>query len=165
MKIIDEKGRFFGRVSIVDILIILAAAVVLLSSVFKFDKAENTMSSDKTIEYTVKVTQVRTPTVDALNKDLENIKDPETKKTLGKITNMEIEKSSELMRLADGTYKMTEIPDRFDLTLSLSVPGTETTDNFYTMDGQKLITGDGISISNGNVVCYGTVREVRAAEE
>lgn len=163
MKIIDSQGKLFSKINIIDLAIVIAVIVLAGSAFMKFDKAEKTMSSDKVIEYTVEVTEVRKPTIDALNKNSE-IKDDETKKILGEITDIEISKAAQNVQLADGTYKKVELQDKFDLLLTVRVKGTETEDNFYTMEGKKLIVGDHLDINNGNVLCLGIIRSAQVIE-
>ena len=164
MKIIDSKGKLFSKINIIDLAIVIVVAVLALSAFVKFDKAEKTMTSDKVIEYTVKISGIRKPTIDALNKNPE-LKEDKTKKALGEITDMEISKTTNNVQLADGTYKKVELQDKYDLLLTVCVKGTETEDNFYTMEGQKLIVGDHLDINNENVLCYGAIKSVKIAEQ
>ena len=164
MKIIDSQGKLFSKINIVDLAIVIAVIVLALSAFMKFDKSEKTMSSDKVLEYTMEVTKIRKPTIDALNKNSE-IKDDETGKILGEIIDVEVSKAVDNVELADGTYKKVQLQGKFDLLLTVRVKGTETEDNFYTMDGQKLIVGYEFDINNDEVICTGTVRSVHIAEE
>ena len=58
MKIIDSKGKLFGKVNIIDLAVIIVAVVLVLSAMIKFDRAEKQMTSDKVIEYTLKIKQL-----------------------------------------------------------------------------------------------------------
>ncbi len=164
-KIIDSKGRLFEKINIIDLLIVIAVIVLALSATIKFDQSVETMKSDKTLEYTVEIHQVRQQTVDALNKKLDGLIEYESEKTLGDIIDIEVSKADELVRLSDGTYKKIQLEDKYDLELLIKVKGTETEDNYYTMDGKALITGDSVSIYNDYVLCGGRITKVEVVSE
>ena len=165
MKIIDSNGRLFGKINILDILIIIAVLVLLFSVKVKYDKSPSQMSSDKKIVYTIEVEDVRQPTVDAIYQKAENVMDKETKKGLGKITDISVSKAKEQLKLADGTYEMVSKEDKFNIILTLEVKGTETSDNYFTFTGKKLIVGDDISVYNENVAVNGMIKSIEVISE
>ena len=159
-KIIDSKGNLFSKINIVDVLVILVVIVLGFSLMPKFDKAKKSMNSDKVIEYTVKVTEIREQTIEALKKNLTGIVDYETKRNLGDIVDIRVVKSEKVTLLADGSFKKVEMPDKFDMELDFVVKGTETEDNYYTMDGKTIILGDYIKIYNSYAQFSGQVMSV-----
>lgn len=166
MKIIDEKGRLFGKVNLLDLVIVLVIVLLAVSLVLKFGREEASyLKSDKVLEYTLKVELVREPTVTALAQNHSGLTDYETGKEIGDITDTQISKARELVQLTDGTYKEVEHVDKYDVLLTLRVGGTETADNFYTVSGRKIIVGDEIKIYNGYVSTVGIVKSVCATDE
>lgn len=164
MKIIDSKGKLFGKVNIIDLAVIIVAVVLVLSAMIKFDRAEKQMTSDKVIEYTLKIKQIRQPTIDALNEEFTEIKETDTEKVLGDITDIEITPAQELVKLNDGSYKIVELKEVYDALLTIRVQGTETEDNYYTHTGKKLIVGEKITINNEHVTSAGTIKSVKVVE-
>lgn len=164
-KIIDSKGKIFGKVNILDLLIVVVIAVLALSAFVKFDKAEGRLTSDKTIEYTVKIKQIRQPSVDAINRELTGWVEPDTKKELGEITDVKVSPAEELVRLNNGEYTTVELVETYDALLTMRVSGTETDDNFYTISGKKLIVGENLTLNNGYVTSYGIVKSVKVVEQ
>lgn len=160
-KIIDSKGRIFGKINIIDFGIIIAVIVLIMMTMIKFDKADKYMTSDKTIEYTLKIKGIRQVSIDALKAEFKGIKEYDTKKELGDIVDMEVKPSEELIRLADGSYKIVELDDVHDVYLTIQVKGTETEDNFYTSTGKKLIVGETITLNNDHVTSNGVVKSVK----
>ena len=79
-KIIDSKGKLFGVINIIDLVVIIAVVVLALSAFVKFDQNEKITSSDKVIEYTVEVENIRQPSIDAFNKNFNDIIELDTKK-------------------------------------------------------------------------------------
>lgn len=163
-KIIDSKGKVFGKINILDLLIVAVIAVLAVSAFVKFDKAEKKLTSDKIIEYTVKIKQIRQPSVDALKMEFTGLVEPDTKKELGDITDMDITPAEELVRLNDGKYKKVEFVESYDALLTIRVKGTETEDNYYTLTGKKLIVGENLTLNNGHVTSYGIVKSVKVVE-
>ena len=164
MKIINEKGKLFGKINVIDLLIVIAIFALCMGTFVKFRTSDTYLNKDTVLEYTVLVEGVRTPTVEAVNQKKTGILDYETKKEIGDIMNVESETAKELVFLNDGTYKELEITDRYDMLLTFKVTGTETADNFYTTSGKKLVVGDSIVVYNGYMSTTGTVRSVKVLE-
>lgn len=160
MKIIDEKGKFFGKINIIDLLIVVVIFALAIATFIKFRTSDAYMSKDTVIEYTLLVENVRTPTIDALKEKTEGIIDYETKKEIGDIIDMEISGASELELMTDGTYKEVKFKDKYDVLLTLQTKGTETQDNFFTLSGKKLVVGDDITMYNEYASTNGKVKSI-----
>ena len=163
MKIIDEKGRLFKKLNIIDLVIVIAVIALLVATVVKFRTSDTYLSKGRTLEYTMLVENVRQPTVDAINQANALI-DYESKKEIGNITDVEVSGASELELMNDGKYKEVKFKDKFDVLLTVSTTGTETQDNFYTSSGKKIVVGDEIKINNGYVGTVAIVKSVRSIE-
>ena len=161
MKIIDEKGKFFGKINIIDLLIVVVIFALAMATFVKFRTSDEYMSKDTVIEYTLLVENVRMPTVDALQEKADGIIDYETKKEIGDIVNTEISGASELELMTDGTYKEVKFKDKYDVLLTLQTKGTETEDNFFTLSGKKLVVGDNITIYNEYASTMGKVKSIK----
>jgi hypothetical protein len=86
--VIDEKGRLFGKISIVDILVVLVMIGLIAGVYFKFfviDKDHNAANYD-TIEYKLLIRAVRQQSVDAMEVGAD-IYDVKTDSYMGKIGN------------------------------------------------------------------------------
>ena len=164
-KILDTKGKLFGVINIIDLAVVIVIVILVLSAFVKFDQNEKITSSDKEIEYVVEVKNIRQPSVDAFKKNYEDIIEPDTKKGMGDIIDLQMSKSKETIITADGHYKEVELEDEFDVLLTLRVKGTETEDNYYTLNGKKLIVGDTVTLNNEYVTSYGVVKSVEVVTE
>lgn len=160
MKIIDEKGKFFGKINIIDLLIVVVIFALAIATFIKFSTSDAYMSKDTIIEYKLLVENVRTPTVDAIKEKTEGIVDYETKKGIGDIVDMEISGASEIELMTDGTYKEVKFKDKYDVLLTIQTKGTETEDNFFTLSGKKLVVGDEITIYNEYASTSGKVKSI-----
>lgn len=126
--LLDEKGRLFGKISIVDIGVLLFI-IALLGGVyyryFVIDRHNNAAKFD-TLEYTVVLAEgVRQQSVDAIiiGADIYDVK---TDTPMGKIVGKEVIPAIEQLTKADGTVVWAEKPDRFNVRITIQVPGNET---------------------------------------
>ena len=161
MKIIDEKGKLFGKINVIDLLIIVVVFVLAVATFIKFRTSDTYMSKDTVIEYTLLVENIREQTIDAIKEKTDGIVDYETKKEIGDIISSERSTARELEMLNDGKYKEVEFKDKYDLLLTIQVKGTETADNYYTLSGKKLVVGDNITIYNEYASTGGTVKSIK----
>lgn len=165
MKIIDSKGRIFGKLNIIDLIIVICVAVLALGAVIKFNKTDATMTTDRMIEYTMKVSSIRKASVEALEENYEGLVEIESNRELGDIVDVKSNPARELTQLADGSYKEVELPDRYDLLLTVRVKGTETADNYFASSGKRIINGDTVKFTNKYLETSGIIKSVKVIEE
>lgn len=125
--LLDEKGRLFGKISIVDIGVLLLIAVLIGGVYYKFfmvDKDQNAAKFD-TIEYKVLVEEVRQQSVDAMEIGAD-IYDAKTDSPMGRIEDIEVLPATGQLTKADGTVVIAEKPERFNVLITIKVPGIET---------------------------------------
>ena len=164
MKFFDEKGRLFGKINIIDLLVILILIFAVVAVGIKFKQVKTTNGGDITIEYTLRVERLRQISVDAIEKEYKNIQDAENKKAVGDIISVEKSLAKELVRLDNGEYKFTEYDDKFDLLITLRTKGSETKEAYYTSSGKVLTVGDTLGISNGHVQTFGEIISVKVID-
>lgn len=125
--LLDEKGKLFGRISIIDIGVLLLIIALLGGVYYRFftvDRNHNAAKFD-TLEYKILVRAVRQQTVDAIETGAE-IYDVKTDASMGKIINKEVLPATEQLTKADGTMVIAEKPERFNVVVTIQVPGVET---------------------------------------
>lgn len=124
---LDERGRLFGKISIIDIGVLLLIVVLLGGAYYKFfmaDKDNNAAKFD-TLEYKVLVEEVRQQSIDAIEIGAD-IYDVKTDTPMGKIVNKETLPATEQLTKADGTVVIAEKPGKFNVIVTIQVPGIET---------------------------------------
>ncbi len=126
--ILDEKGRLFGKINIVDFGVLLLAAALLIGIYYRYfaiDRHSNAARFDK-LEYTVMLAEgVRQYSVDAIIVGAD-IYDAKTDTPMGKIVDKEVIPAVEQLTRADGTVVWAEKPGRFNVRVTIQVPGVET---------------------------------------
>lgn len=125
--LLDEKGRLFGKISIIDIGVLLLIIALMGGVYYKFfmvDKNQNAAKFD-TIEYKILVEEVRQQSVDAIEVGAD-IYDVKTDSPMGKIMSKEVLPATDQLTKADGTMVIAEKPERFNVLVTIRVPGVET---------------------------------------
>ncbi|MHB1393728.1 MAG: DUF4330 domain-containing protein [Clostridia bacterium] len=125
--LLDEKGRLFGKISIIDIGVLLLIVALLGGVYYKFfmvDKNSNAAKFD-TLEYKILVEEVRQQSVDAIEIGAD-IYDVKTDSPMGKIMSKEVLPATDQLTKADGTVVIAEKPERFNVLVTIRVPGVET---------------------------------------
>ncbi len=120
-KILDEKGRLFGVINIVDVIVIILAIVIVCGVYVKFSKNEKTSTSAanlQAVEYQLEIKSIRSGTAGSFRSgDL--IFDKENDVELGTVTNVQISDATLPKPLADGTYVVGNVEGRYDVILTI----------------------------------------------
>ena len=120
-KIMDERGRLFGVINIIDVIVILLAVVLVCGVYVKFSKNERTAagSSDlQEVTYQMEIKTVREGT--AINlKAGDKIWNQESGVELGTIREVSVTPGKLPKALTDGTYAEGSVQDRYDVVLTI----------------------------------------------
>lgn len=119
-KIIDENGRLFGKISIIDIIVIILA-IILVCAVFartSQNKAANVNETMDKITYTFKVENIRQETAESVIAG-DKLYDEDSGVCLGTIKKTNINSAHKLAQTADGTYVNGEVSGRSDLEMTV----------------------------------------------
>ena len=153
---LDKKGRIFGKISIIDALVIVLVLVMAFGGYVTYQKiADNKVLTENkgliknnatdTLEVTMRVKAVRQMTVDAFS-DGDEIFFDDTGKFLGKIDRIEVAPSRRLIYDKNGAPVFAEVPERFDVLLKVHVPGKRLENGFFTADNIRLTYGSEVKI-------------------
>ena len=127
MKIIDKNGRLFGKISIIDVLVILVVAVLAAALAFKGGQTQTgATSSNIPITFQVRVNGVRTYVADAIReKDLIYDLDNDSGGALGEIVSIEVlpGPGSRIASFYDGTREYAPMEDSVNLLLTVEGKG------------------------------------------
>jgi hypothetical protein len=135
---IDEKGRIFGKVSIVDLAILLVVLALVFAYLYK-DRAADVSSEAKTI-----VVKVVCPNVYPGVED--NLQVGDTLVASGaltavKITEMEVEQANWVAADDAGQMILSKNPFRKDIFLTLETTTSQVSPSEITFAGQKVRAG------------------------
>ena len=125
MKIIDRNGRLFGKISVIDVLVIAVVLVMAAALFFKSNQTHTgTSVTSETITYQMVANGVRTYVADAVQVgDLMYDQDRSSGGTLGKIVDIQVLPGTKLGEMNDGTAGMVPVEDGVDLLLTIEGSG------------------------------------------
>lgn len=131
-KVIDEKGRLFGKVSLIDIFVVLFALAMVFAVYFRFFSNETTSVRGKsdTITYTIRVNGVRQWAVDGFHVG-DKLWEPEFDLCIGTITGIETTPATWEYDLMNGTQTVAGSEGRYDVYLSVEVEGLISKGHYY----------------------------------
>ena len=121
-RIIDENGRLFGVISVVDVLVIVLALALIGAVYAKFHVLEKTSSTTPTttVTYQVKVTTVRAAAIETIREG--DAVYSNTGVELGTITGIQTEPARRSTPLSDGTLVLAPIENRVDMYITVETP-------------------------------------------
>ncbi|WIV13461.1 DUF4330 domain-containing protein [Proteiniborus sp. MB09-C3] len=119
MKIIDDKGRLFSKVNILDLSIILMVLVLGLAGFYKL-KTNNkaTFIKPKPVDIKVIVRAREETSIDKI-KVGDILKEYDTGIVLGEIKSIDIQPATLEVNTTDGQVKLAEIPERYDYYINI----------------------------------------------
>jgi len=139
MKVIDRNGRLFGKISVIDVLVILVVAVLGAALFFKSNQTHTgTTVTEQPIVFQIRVRGAEDYVAGAI-KEGDGVYDKDYSsggKAIGKITKIEVEREPgrKLAEdLHDGAAALVEVEDSVDLLI--------------TVEGSGLVTGKSYSIN------------------
>jgi hypothetical protein len=139
--IIDEKGRLFGKINLLDLVIILAVLAVAGRFGYKALHKAPAVAQDETIEVTFKLSGVAQATVDALPVGATITENQSAAKPqLGKIVATDKKPSIITVLGPDGKLGQVEAKDQFDYYITVAGPGRDTGDTVF-MNGLDMKVG------------------------
>lgn len=160
----DKNGKLGGKISIIDILVILLIIIVIGGIAARYGSSITTaVESDKQFEYVLKVENVRDYTVNALKK-MGKITDKNSEKDLGEIIDVQVESATQMSTTASGEIKNPELPGRYTCLVTIRATGKESEDNYILADSTELSVGRTIDMYSKYVKTSGTIKSVGVVE-
>ena len=124
MKIMDKNGRLFGKISIIDVVVILVVAVMALGLYVKSNTKNITASTeDEIITYQVQVNAIPDYMAEALEVDDLIYEDGVYGDSLGKVTDIEITDGDRLAGLPNGTLEMLPVEGTVNMLVTIEGRG------------------------------------------
>ena len=131
MKILDRDGRLFGKISIIDVIVLLVVAVLAVAVFVKSQRAQTSTSiTDTPVIYQMLLTNQPEYMLSAIQVG-DQLYDQErsTGGSLGTITQVEVSDGTNLGALDDGTYAVLPAENRYNILI--------------TVEGAGLVSADG----------------------
>ncbi len=157
-----KRGKFnFVDATLILILLLVIAALIYVFSPISLIK-NMMLSQEKTIEYTILVTDVE---IDSLEKFEEQVSliDSVNKGTLGTVTTIKADTHTEYTPVKDTNkdgeevyvMKKIEYPDKYDVLITVRTTADYIKDQGYTVGSTRIAVGEKMNLKFPNYVCSG----------
>lgn len=165
MKIIDKNGKLFGKISVIDIIIVLC--VVFVASIFVLNsngKVELPVSVDSTVEYTTtlkayNLNQTLTKPFEIGDNVYSN-----SGELIGEIIDIDAKQGYTKEKLQDGSYVDLPSPEYIDYFITVKGTGTLTDKGYKAKGSFSIVPNDTIKIASklfyGNVVVLSVEKNI-----
>jgi len=164
-KIVSENGKLFGKINLLDFLVLLILLIAIIGGCYKIFFIDNSVY---TPDYqngliTLRLTNLSERQVSAIKKgDLLRV--PKVQE-LGTIENIKVDHRIDNVNSIDGKIYSVENPLSYELTVTLETNQLFfSSDFFYVGDSYKLNNGMTLDVSNGLVPCKATVISLEIVE-
>lgn len=163
--VMDQKGKLFGKVSIIDLLILLFVIVAIVATVYKFQFSthKDVNTAEGKIVYTLKVQGVRDFTADQFAAG-DEVYDKESNKAIGTIAEVRKEGAEEFVNMADGTFVMQDIPNKYDVYLTIESDARITDEGYFANGTKQIGAYSNLNIYTQKVEVYAQVQDVAEKE-
>ncbi len=159
----DKNGKIGGKISIIDIAVILLVLIAAAGIGIRFmSNATTAVTSDVTLRYTVKVLGVREFTVNALKKASVMLsKDDDI---IAEIKDIEVSDSKIQSTTASGEIKWATLPDKYTCMLTVEAQGRESEDGYLLDDTTEVSVGRAVDINTKYVKTTGEIMSVEKVD-
>jgi len=162
---INKEGKLFGKISIIDVIVILAVMVIGIGGYLRFFAPNaRLVAQPHEIEYVMRVHAVRRMSINALQQH-GLIADMRTGEELGEIVNVTYEQAYWEIALIDGDYVSLPVPDRYNAIVTVRVDGRVSGTEFLTHQNRNLAIGTSIAIESKYASTSGEIIALRIAED
>ncbi|MDR2665441.1 MAG: DUF4330 domain-containing protein [Oscillospiraceae bacterium] len=130
-KFIDDRGRLFGKISVIDIVVILMAAATIFAAYAKFNVVGGPTIAVNTVPVTYKaiIRSVRSMSAALLREGDTLYSDNGF--NIGKITSVDVTGATTNAPKADGTYVKVTIENRYDVELTVVAQCSVSAGRYY----------------------------------
>lgn len=144
MSIIDSKGRLFGKINIIDLMIILL--VIAVGAKFALSRSQEPASVEtKTIQVEFMVKDVRDATASVI-KVGDTVREVKTNVVLGKVSDVKVVPSEVFVETADGKVVAAIHPVFYDVYMTVEGAGTAS-DNAVVIGNSEIRIGTALVLT------------------
>lgn len=158
MRIIDEKGKLFGIINIIDLTVLLIIVLLVGGGIKRAKTKPELITETKKALITVEVSEIRKPTVDALVVG-DSFYHYDKGVLLGKIVDKKVEPYKEAVESGDGKWVLAEVPEKYVVKLTIEADAKVTPD-LVSVEGEHIRVGTQFRLKNKKVAIFGTILDV-----
>lgn len=171
MKLMDEKGRLFGKISMIDLLVILVVLMMALALLVKTDRlgligGKTDAVEDRIITFQVQLRGVEDYVVAAIleGEEIYDANYASNKRAVGKVTQVEVTQSpgAVIEALDDGTAGPVEMEGTVDALVTVESSGTQDGDQWIINGVYRLGVNSARTYYSRRAQFTGTVADIWA---
>lgn len=161
---INRDGKLFGKVSIIDIVVVVLVIVLALGIYKMFVGGSSAVvTSSEKVECTLIIKNVRSYTADALAKK-GPLYDKVSKEYIGEITDVKVEDGLYQVNMVDGSFKQAVPEDRYNVYVTVEFSGKASENGYYTAANKYLGAGTSVGVTSKYAECESTVYSISGIE-
>ena len=164
---LSKNGKLFGKISIIDLLVIIVAVLMLKVVYDKYNYAVNPSATENVVqqkfEYVVKIRGISSTTIDMLKIE-DEVYDKTSSTMIGKIADIKYENAKYEFEGNDGKIYIKEYPGKVDVILTIKTDGT-IKDGEYLANGLiRVLIGENKVIKTKYVQVEANVIDIKMGE-
>ena len=151
---IDSHGKIKGRVSIVDILIVLAVIVLIVGFVYRqgADRIGDILRPDEQFQVTFEVNRIRSIIAEDAIVIGEYVFRQHDRQPLGQIIAVEKHPATDIMMRSDGTALLATMEGRYALHITVQATGTVSESGFIVNGIDHMAPGAEVALINSRFI-------------
>lgn len=157
MKIVNEKGKLFGLINIIDLAVILILGLIVVGGASRLKTKPIIVNEDSKAVITYEVSDIRMATVENIV-----VGDPiyhyDKGGFIGNITDVKVEPYKEPVE-SDGKWINAEIPEKYVATFTVDADVRDNPDVLVS-GGEQTRIGVQFRVKNKRIAFFGTVMKI-----
>jgi hypothetical protein len=122
MRLVDERGRLFGLVNLVDLVVVLVVVALVAAGAYKVLAVRaGPVRTPRMAELTLLAAEVRDVTVNVVAGGAQ-VWEHDSGLPFGTVARVQVLPATKHTATADGRWVLAEMPERYDLLVTLRVP-------------------------------------------
>ncbi|EOC99537.1 DUF4330 domain-containing protein [Caldisalinibacter kiritimatiensis] len=156
MKLIDDKGKVFGIINVIDLTVLLILILLVVGGGYKvLNSQPQVVNKSENVVVKVEISGVRKPTVDGI-KVGDFLYHYDRGNLFGKIVDKKVENYKEEVPTSDGKIVLADVPNKYRVILTVESSAT-ITDQVTIIGGEHTRIGTQYRLKNKNVAVFSTV--------
>ncbi|NLY09709.1 MAG: DUF4330 domain-containing protein [Tissierellia bacterium] len=161
MKIINEKGKLFGIINLIDLLVLLLVAIIIVGGVKRFKNKPVVAKSDVPATLTYEISDIRDITVNQIQ-----VGDPlfyyDRGGFLGTITSKEVKPYKKPVEY-NGTWVDAEVPEKFTVVITIEAM-VKDSDDVFVAGGEQTRVGVEMRMKNKRAAFFATCLNIELSQ-
>lgn len=143
---IDKNGKIFSKISIIDLILIFAVVLACIGITVKMTNMGKVaqVKSDTKFYVTFKVENVRQYSLDAVTKG--DVFYEKNGPLLGTVSDISNNQYTEIATKLDGTSKLSDSPEKYDIYITLLCEGKESDTGFFVSGTRQVAHGSEVKL-------------------